>query len=138
MASDNSESGDEGLLQCVTEDHTARINCFYQRLYCEWNFLKSAEDEVEATGRRVKLSKAEQRATPYPDSVSAKTLLFLLNEDVDEASVVTAMEELREILCVPEPEKMDHQELLELFLARLTEWQQMHDYHTWLSDFVFF
>lgn len=132
-ASVNSGSEEEDLLAYVDAEQAARINCFYQRLYCEWNLCKTAQEDVEATGRRCKMSKQEQRSTCCPDSVSAKTLLFLLKEDLDEESVVTVMEELKAILGIDDPGGMDHNELLLLFLGCLAEWQQMHDYHTELS-----
>ena len=83
------------------------------------------------------MSKQEQRATRCPDNVSAKTLLYLLKEDTDEDTVVAVMEELKAILGVAEPRKLDHYQLLLLFLGCLAEWQQMHDYHMPFSVLAF-
>ena len=125
-------SEEDDLLSRVPPEQADRLCKFYRRLYSEWN-PKKTEAEVEAVGRRCKMSKQEQRSTPTPDGISSKTLLYLLKEKLDEVEVTKAMDELQQILGISDLGGKSQHDLLLLFLCCIAEWHQMHDYHMALS-----
>ena len=140
---------------------------YFERLYTEWNWLKPCErewledeqrydmPEAKRPGRRVGMTKKEQRAAVSLEMTAACTMHALCTEDLEgtrksfgltedlhkamlkELSDLHSMEEgetMEEGKSDPRPEtwRMGGEEWKKTrinYIARLAEWTQMHDHH---------